>query len=62
MKYYVTYKVEGRFIAEVEANNLEEAKAKAETRYLEADFGPLQDIDGESIIVENEKGDYLWEK
>jgi hypothetical protein len=28
MKYYVTYKVEARYIAEVEADNLEEAMKK----------------------------------
>ena len=30
MKYYVTYKLEARYIAEVEANDIEEAMQKAE--------------------------------
>ena len=62
MKYYVTYKVEARYIAKVEANSLEEAMKKAESEYIDADFGVAEDIDGEAIIVENENGDYIWER
>lgn len=51
MKYYVTYKVEARYIAEVEADNLKEAMEKAESEYIDADFGVAEDIDGEAIIV-----------
>lgn len=62
MKFYVTYKIEARYIAEVEADNLEEAMKKAESEYLDADFGVAEDIDGEQIIVEDEKGNFVWEK
>ena len=62
MKYYVTYKVEARYIAEVEAENIEEAIKTADAKYADADFGAAEDIDGEAIIVEDEKGDYVWEK
>lgn len=62
MKYYVTYKVEARYVAEVEADNLEEAMKKAESEYIDADFGVAEDIDGEKIIVEDENGNYVWEK
>lgn len=62
MKYYVTYKIDARYIAEVEAENIEEAKEKAEDKYLGADFGVAEDIDGEAIIIEDENGDYVWEK
>ena len=62
MKYYVTYKVEARYIAEVEADNLKEAMEKAESEYINADFGVAEDIDGEAIIVEDENGNYIWEK
>ena len=61
-KYWVTYKVEARYIAEVEADNLEEAMEKAESEYIDADFGVAEDIDGEKIIVEDENGNYVWEK
>lgn len=62
MKYWVTYKVEARYIAEVEADDIEEAKKKAESEYIDADFGEAEDINGEPIMVENENGNYLWEK
>ena len=62
MKYYITYKIEARYIAEVEADNLEKAMKKAESEYLDADFGEAGDIDGEMIVVEDEKGNFVYEK
>lgn len=62
MKYYVTYKVEARYIAKVEADNLEEARSKASKEFSDADFGAAEDIDGEDIIVEDENGNYIWER
>lgn len=62
MKYYVIYKIEARYIAEVEADSLEEAKKKAESEYVDADFGAAEDIGGEAIIVEDDNGNYIWEK
>lgn len=62
MKYYVTFKIDARYIAEVEANSLEEALEKADDAYMDADFGVAEDIDGEAIIVEDEKGNYVWER
>ena len=61
-KFYVTYKIDARYVAEVEADSLEEAQAKADAEFADADFGEAKDIDGESIIVENEDGDYVWER
>ena len=62
MKYYVTYRIDARYIAEVEADSLEEAKRKADEKCCDADFGAAQDIDGEPIIVEDENGNFVWEK
>lgn len=62
MKYYVTYAIAARFVAEVEADNLELAKKEAQNQYWDADFGVAADIDGEQIIVEDENGNYIWEK
>ena len=62
MKYYVTYKIDARYITEVEAENFEEAKKKAENNFIDADFGVAKDIDGEAIIVEDENGNYVWER
>ena len=60
--YYVTMKVEGRFVAEVFAKNgISEAKELAVEKYTEADFGPLENIDGDCIMVEDADGNYLWE-
>lgn len=62
MKYYVTYKIDARYVAEVEADNLDDAKAKAEEKFVDADFGVATDIDGEDIIVEDEHGNFIWER
>jgi len=63
MKYYVTYAITARFVAEVEADNLDLARKEAQNQYWDADFGVLaEDIDGEQIIVEDENGNYIWEK
>ena len=60
-EYYVTMKVEGRFIAKVLAETVKEAKGLAVSEYENADFGKLEDIDGDCITVENAHGDFLWE-
>ena len=59
---WVTMKVEGRFIAKVFAKNTETAIEQANTKYQHADFGELADIDSEAIIVEDEKGNFVWSK
>lgn len=64
-KFYVTYKVEGRYIAEVKADSLEEARKEAEFEYENADFGELEDIGAcgntKQICAETEHGDIIWE-
>ena len=62
MKYYVTYRIDARYLAEVEANSIEEALRKAESEYMDADFGEACDIEGEAIIVNDENDNYIWEK
>ncbi len=59
MRYYVTYKIEARYVAAVEANNLEEAIKNAYGEYVDADFGVAEDIDGEMISIEDEDGNYI---
>lgn len=61
-KYYVKFKIDARYVAEVEASNVEEAKEKASEVFSDADFGAAEDIDGEVIVVEDENGNYVWEK
>ena len=60
--FYVTFRVEGRYVAEVQAESEAEARRNARYCYEDADFGALGDIDGEIVVVENEKGEYVWEK
>ena len=60
--FYITYKIEARFIATVDAESLEEAMEAAEGRYHDADFGEAEDIEGEPIIAEDEDGNFVWEK
>lgn len=43
MKYYVTYRIEGRYTAEVEASSIEMAQKEAVTTYETADFGEVED-------------------
>ena len=62
MTYYVTFKIDARFIAAVEANSVEEARRSAMNRFQDADFGEAEDIDGEDIIVEDETGNFVWER
>ena len=62
MKYYVTFKIDARYITEVEADSLDEARRKANIKYMEADFGEAEDIYGEDVIVEDENGNFVWEQ
>ena len=61
MKYYVTYKIEARYVAEVDADDVDEARDKAIDKYMNTDFGEACDIEAEPIIVEDENGNYVWE-
>lgn len=56
MKYTVTYVLYGRYIVDVEANNIEEAEYKADLKFQEADFGEASDIDGRIDNVRSKGG------
>lgn len=60
-EYYVTMKVKDRFITKVLAETIKESKELAISEYENADFGKLEDIDGDCIIVEDADGNYVWE-
>lgn len=60
--FIVTFKVEARYTTPVRARTLKEALELAESEFIDANFGEAEDIDGEAIKVENEEGDYIWEK
>lgn len=64
-KIFVTYRIEGRYTAEVEAGSLEEARKKAEEAYYNADFGELHDVgdcNTEQIYATDANGNFVWEK
>lgn len=61
-KYYVTFKVEAKYVAEVEAKDLEEAMKRAKSQYGCADFGEASDIDAEIVAVESHDRKFLYER
>jgi len=60
-KYYVIYHVTARYMAEVDADDLDEALELAEEKYVSADFGEAEDIEGEAFAVDDENDNRLWE-
>lgn len=56
MKYYVGIAVDGRVYIEVEANDLNEAREKANDIMMDTDLGQLECIDWNVINAEDEKG------
>lgn len=60
--YYVKFKIDAQYIAEVEANSIDEAIRLSKEKFCDADFGMAEDIDGNPIIVEDEDGNFIWEK
>ncbi|MBO5609116.1 MAG: hypothetical protein J5929_01910 [Eubacterium sp.] len=63
MTYEVTIKVDARYRVTVEAQNIEKAKRIAESKYMEADLGEIDDVvDSNIIIVQDKEGNYLYER
>lgn len=60
--YWVTIKVDGRYVTQVVATSADEAKGLAESRFADADLGPLEVIGSECIIIEDANGNFVWEK
>lgn len=62
----MTYRIERRYTAEVEASSIEEAQKEAVVAYETADFGEVKDVgecgNTEQIYVEDEEGNIVWEK
>lgn len=61
-QYYVTYRIEGRFVCKVNARTEEDARKLSVEKFCDADFGELSDINGYPVIVEDEEGNFVWEK
>lgn len=61
-RYYVTLRVDARYVTDVVANSIEEAKELAMDAWMDCDIGDLKDTTGEVVIIENENGDFVYEK
>lgn len=60
--YWVTIKVDGRYVTQVVATSVDEAKGLAESRFADVNLDPLEVVGSECIIIEDDKGNYVWEK
>lgn len=60
--YWVTIKVDGRYVTQVMATSVDEAKGLAESRFADVNLGPLEVVGSECIIIEDDKGNFVWEK
>ena len=62
-EYYVTFRIDGRYTTKVTGSSLEEAKEKATENFInEEDFGTLECIDTEIVIIEDDEGNFVYEK
>ena len=60
-EYSARYRVSARYIAEVDAHSLEEVFEISKHMFEEADFGDMEDVDGELISIENADGNFVYE-
>lgn len=60
--YWVTIKVDGRYVTQVMATSVDEAKGLAESRFADVNLDPLEVVGSECIIIEDAKGNFVWEK
>ena len=60
--YYVTIKISGEYIAEVNATSFEEAKEKAINAYYDADFGSLTDINADEVYSAYAEDEDMFEE
>lgn len=62
MIYYVTIRVDGRYVAKVEADSVKDAINLAEDEFMTANLNEMEYVESETVMVEDEKGDYVYEK
>ena len=60
--YYVTFRIDGRYTVKVTSSDLEKAKEDATFEYYDADFGELECVETEIVSVEDEDGNFLYER
>ena len=62
---YVTFAIDGRYVVKVphvDGETPEDTIARATERYYSADFGELECIGAEAVMIEDKDGEYVWEK
>ena len=59
MKYYVSIAVDGRVCIEVEADNFNEARDKANDTLCEINLGQLECIEWHAVNAEDENGKFV---
>jgi len=60
--YYVTFAIDGRYTVKVEADSVSAAMSAASAEFCDADFGELAEIESDPVIIEDEQGNYVYEK
>lgn len=59
MKYNVVYTIEEKYVADIEADSIQEAMNKAKAKYLNVDFKTKLDSSCNRIMVCDENG--FWD-
>lgn len=65
MTYYVTFAIDGRYTAEVDLptnSTPQQIKEEAQLKYMDADFGELEDVDAEPVSITDPDDNFIWEK
>lgn len=60
--YYVTFAINGRYTVKVEADSTSTAMSSAIDAFCDADFGELAEIESDPVLIEDERGNYVYEK
>ncbi len=60
--FLATFSVEARYEARIYAEDVDEARKKANEAFSDADFGEAKDIDGVLVKIEDEFGDEVYRK
>lgn len=58
-RYSVEMRVDARYLAEVEAESIEEAREKANSAFEGADFGEAYNIDASITSIQDEAGNFV---
>ena len=60
--YYVTIKIDARAVVPVRATSYEEAMQKAKDDFIDLNLNEIEIVESDVILVEDEDGNYAYEK